>query len=145
MGQSEKLARAAELLLRFKESTKPVLILGETGVGKEHFAKALHGGRDDTFFVVNCASFQNSGLVESELFGYEKGAFTGSVGRKAGILEAARGGSVYFDELHSPDFGTQGRLLRAIREKKIRRVSGTREESVDYRVIGSVGLQLRIL
>jgi DNA-binding NtrC family response regulator len=137
IGVAESMARVAEKVHKFKISNKPALVLGETGSGKEMIAKALHNGKDDTFFVVNCAAFQNSGLVESELFGHEKGAFTGATSRKIGILEAARGGTVYLDELHYLDMQTQGKLLRAIREKKIRRVGGVREESVEFRLVAS--------
>lgn len=137
IGRAESLARVAEKVHKFKISNKPALILGETGSGKEMVAKALHVGPTDKFFVVNCAAFQNSSLVESELFGHEKGAFTGATARKIGILEAARGGTVYLDELHYLDIQTQGKLLRALREKKIRRVGGLREESVEFRLVAS--------
>ena len=137
VGRSEALAHVAEQVELFRSSAKPVLILGETGVGKEHVARALHSGSSDRFFVVNCAAFQGSSLVESELFGHEKGAFTGAIARKVGILEAAHGGTVYLDELHYLDIQTQGKLLRAIREKKIRRVGGLREEDINCRIIAS--------
>lgn len=137
VGRSELLARVVEKVLKYRASNKPVLVLGETGSGKEMVAKALHRGPDDKLFVVNCAAFQNSALVESELFGHEKGAFTGATTRKVGILEAARGGTVYLDELHYLDLQTQGKLLRAIREKKVRRVGGLREESVEFRLVAS--------
>jgi DNA-binding NtrC family response regulator len=137
VGCSPKLGQVAESILRFRESKKPVLILGETGVGKEMVATALHGGTKDNFFVVNCAAFQGSSLVESELFGHEKGAFTGAINRKIGILEAARGGTVYLDEIQHLDTQTQGKLLRALREMKIRRVGGLREEPVSFRLIAS--------
>jgi DNA-binding NtrC family response regulator len=137
VGKSQRLAQVADKVQKFRQSNKPVLILGETGVGKEMVARALHNGGEDTFYVVNCAAFRNSHLVESELFGHEKGAFTGAATRKVGILEAARGGTVYLDELHYLDLATQGKLLRAIREKKIRRVGGLREEPVNFRLVAS--------
>lgn len=137
VGNSEGLARVAQQVSLFRPGSKPVLVLGETGVGKELVAHALHNGSPDKLFIVNCAAFQGSTLVESELFGHEKGAFTGAITRKVGILEAARGGTVYLDELHYLDVQTQGKLLRAIREKKIRRVGGLREEDVDFRLIAS--------
>ncbi len=137
VGCSEGLARVVQKIQKFRSSDKPILILGETGSGKEMVAKALHVGPPDKLFVVNCAAFQNSSLVESELFGHEKGAFTGATTRKVGILELARGGTVYLDELHYLDGPTQGKLLRALREKKIRRVGGAREESVEFRLIAS--------
>lgn len=137
VGRSSKLAQVVSKVQKFRPSLKPVLILGETGVGKEMVAKALHVGGRDRFFVVNCAAFQGSALVESELFGHEKGAFTGALNRKVGILEAAKGGTVYLDELHYLDINTQGKLLRAIREKKIRRVGGLQEEPVEFRLVAS--------
>jgi len=137
VGVSAGLAQVAAQVSIFRPSTKPVLILGETGVGKEKVARALHNGSPNSFFVVNCASFQGNSLVESELFGHEKGAFTGALTRKVGILEAARGGTVYLDELHYLDLQTQGKLLRAIREKKIRRVGGIQEEDVSFRLVAS--------
>jgi len=137
VGKSQRLAQVADRVLKFRQSNKPVLILGETGVGKEMVARALHSGNMDTFYVVNCAAFRNSHLVESELFGHEKGAFTGAASRKVGILEAARGGTVYLDELHYLDVATQGKLLRALREKKVRRVGGLREEPVSFRLVAS--------
>jgi two-component system response regulator AtoC len=137
VGISDGLARVAQQVEVIRPSQKPALILGETGVGKEHVARALHTGNPNTFFVVNCAAFQGSALVESELFGHEKGAFTGAIVRKVGILEAARGGTVYLDELHYLDTQTQGKLLRAIREKKIRRVGGLHEEDIDCRIVAS--------
>ncbi len=137
VGRSAKLAYIAEQVKKYKESPKPVLILGETGVGKEMIAKALHKGRSETFFPINCAAFNESSLVESELFGHEKGAFTGAVMRKVGILEQAKGGTVYLDEIHHLDLKIQARLLRCLREKKIRRVGGTSEEAVDFKLVVS--------
>jgi two-component system, NtrC family, response regulator PilR len=136
-GQSQKLGRVAEKILKYRASKKTVLILGETGVGKEKVARALHSGSDDSFFVVNCATLQDNNLFESELFGHEKGSFTGANTRKIGIFEAARGGTVYLDEVQHLDLKSHGKLLRAIREKKIRRLGGIREEPVDFRLIVS--------
>lgn len=137
VGKSAKLAHVAEQVNRYRESSKPVLILGETGVGKEMIARALHKGKADTFFPINCAAFNDSSLVESELFGHEKGAFTGAIARKVGILERAKGGTVYLDEIHHLDLKVQARLLRCLREKKIRRVGGNNEEPVDFRLVAS--------
>jgi DNA-binding NtrC family response regulator len=136
-GVSPSLAEVAKKIHRYAPFIAPVLILGETGVGKEIVARALHKEKPEKFFVVNCAGFQDSALVESELFGYEKGAFTGATSRKDGILTAAAGGTVYFDELHFLDLKTQGKLLRAIREKRIRRVGAQKEEEVNFRAVAS--------
>ena len=135
IGKSAALAEAASKVLRYRHSDKTVLIMGETGVGKELIAKAIHNGTSDKFFAINCAAFENSSLVESELFGYEKGAFTGATSRKAGIFEVARGGTIFLDELHHLTMGAQAKLLRAIREKKIRRVGGQQEIDVHFRLI----------
>ncbi len=136
VGRSEKLAQVCNQVLKCRKSKKPTLILGETGVGKELVAGALHVGNKDKYFVVNCASLTGP-LLESELFGHEKGAFTGAIVRKVGILEAAKGGTVYLDELHHLDLKTQAKLLRAIREMKIRRLGGLKEEDVDFRLVAS--------
>ncbi|MBI2712760.1 MAG: sigma-54-dependent Fis family transcriptional regulator [Bdellovibrio sp.] len=137
VGKSHHLSAVATQVHKYRPSKHPVLILGETGVGKELIARALHTGHRDQFFPVNCAAFTSSSLVESELFGHEKGAFTGAIVRKVGILEAAKGGTVYLDELHHLDLQTQGKLLRVLREKKIRRVGGLKEEPVDFRLVAS--------
>jgi DNA-binding NtrC family response regulator len=135
VGRSEKMARIAQQVHKFRGSKKPILILGETGVGKEMIAKALHGGTKDNFFVVNCATLGS--LAESELFGHEKGSFTGAINRKVGIFEAAHGGTVYLDELHFLDLKTQAKLLRTIREKTVRRTGALKEEKVDFNLVVS--------
>lgn len=137
VGQSTAMAEVAIKVMKYRLSSEPVLITGETGVGKEMIARALHTGDSDRFRAINCAAFsENSQLLESELFGYEKGSFTGasSMG-KVGILESARGGVVFFDELHRLSVEAQGKLLRAFQEKKIRRVGGTSEYEVDFRIV----------
>ncbi|MBX9766804.1 MAG: sigma-54 dependent transcriptional regulator [Bdellovibrionales bacterium] len=135
VGRSASLADVVERVHRYRSSKKTVLVMGETGVGKELVAKAIHNGRSDTFFPINCAAFENSSLIESELFGYEKGAFTGASNRKAGIFEIARGGTIFLDELPHLPMGAQAKLLRVLREKKIRRVGGQQEIDVDFRLV----------
>lgn len=136
IGISQKMVSVAESILVFRNSKKNILIRGETGSGKELVAKALHTEGNNRFFAVNCASFgNNSQLLESELFGYEKGAFTGAINRKVGIFEAARGGTVFLDEVHHMSLQSQAQLLRVIRERKIRRLGAVREEDVDFRLI----------
>jgi two-component system response regulator AtoC len=137
VGKSQKLAEVVAQAIKFRDSRKPVLILGETGVGKELIAKALHAGLKNKFFAINCATFENSSLVESELFGYEKGAFTGAMNRKIGIFEVAQGGTVFLDELHHLPIGAQAKLLRVLREKKVRRVGAQQEEDVDFRLLAA--------
>ena len=137
IGQSQKMTDVVLKCLNYKKYDQPVLILGETGSGKELVAKAIHGEDKDRFFAVNCAAFGDGNLIEAELFGYEKGAFTGAVNRKIGILEAAGYGTVFLDELHHLSLKAQGILLRAIREKKIRRVGGTVEIKITCRIIAA--------
>lgn len=137
VGQSNLLAQVASQVIKFRNSKASVLILGETGSGKEMIAQALHVGHKSSFFVVNSSSLNSNSLANSELFGHEKGAFTGAVMRKVGIFESARGGTIYFDEMQHMDISAQTNLLRAFREKKIRRVGGNQEEELDFRILAS--------
>lgn len=138
-GSSDQMAEVALQTLRYRTSDDPVLILGETGTGKELIARALHNGSMDNFRVVDGTIYQGSTqLLESELFGYEKGAFTGANNMgKVGILESARGGTVFFDEIHRLSIEAQGKLLRVLQEKKIRRVGGTDAYPVNFRIIAA--------
>ena len=104
------MAELAQKCLNYRNLDAPVLILGETGSGKELVAKALHKGSQNCFFAVNCAAFSIGNLIESELFRYEKGAFTGAISRKVGILEAAGNGTVFLDEIHHLSIKAQGTL-----------------------------------
>lgn len=137
IGAAPSMMKVAALAKRFRIMDDPVLITGETGTGKELIAKALHDSSKGGFFVVNCAAFANSSLVEAELFGYEKGAFTGAINKKAGILEVANRGTVFLDELHHLSEAAQAGLLRAIREKKIRRVGADRETDIHCRIVAA--------
>lgn len=138
-GSSDQMADVSVKTLRYRDSDDPVLILGETGTGKELIARALYSGSMDRFRVVDCTVYQGSTqLMESELFGYEKGAFTGASNMgKVGILESARGGTVFFDEIHRLSLEAQGKLLRVLQEKKIRRVGGTEAYPIDFRIIAA--------
>ncbi len=114
-----------------------VLILGESGTGKEIIARQIHsqsGRKDNRFVPVNCAAI-SSNLVESELFGYEKGAFTGADSRKRGKFQYANGGTLFLDEIGDMPLDSQGKLLRALEEKKFQRVGGNEEIPVDVRII----------
>ncbi len=137
IGQSQKMAEIVQKCLNYRKYDQPVLILGETGSGKELVAKAIHGVDMSRFFAVNCAAFSEGNLIESELFGYEKGAFTGAVNRRVGILEAAGSGTVFLDELHHLSLKAQGTLLRALRERKIRRVGSTVETNISCRILAA--------
>jgi two-component system response regulator AtoC len=137
IGSSPIMIRIAALAKKFRTMDDPALITGETGTGKELIARALHDPSKGVFLVVNCAGFANSNLVESELFGYEKGAFTGALTRKPGILEIANRGTVFLDELHHLSPSSQATLLRAIREKTIRRVGGSDEIRIHCRIIAA--------
>ncbi|QEP45003.1 AAA family ATPase [Ectothiorhodospiraceae bacterium BW-2] len=127
--------KAAQLAQR----SIPVLLLGETGTGKELFATAIHNSSpraDKPFIALNCGSIPPE-LIDSELFGHEKGAFTGANVQKKGIFEAANGGTIFLDELGELPLDAQVRLLRVFQEKKIRRVGGGAEIGVDVRLIAA--------
>ncbi|MGK5085379.1 sigma-54 dependent transcriptional regulator [Bdellovibrionota bacterium FG-1] len=136
IGCSQALAEVARQVHLFRDSRATLLITGESGSGKGHVARALHNGKGK-FIAVNCAAYAKANnLLESELFGHEKGAFTGAVVRKVGLLEAAMGGTVFLDEIHHMSLDSQAQLLRAVDEKKIRRLGGNGEEyAIDFRLI----------
>jgi two-component system, NtrC family, response regulator AtoC len=127
------------LVKRLAASDLPVLISGETGVGKENAAFAVHHGSrraSGPFVTVNCAALPES-LVESELFGHDKGAFTGAGAAKAGILESAHGGTVFLDEVGELPLAVQARFLRALEARRITRVGEVRERPIDIRVVAA--------
>ena len=143
VGASDELADVAISVQKIKDKKDSVLILGETGTGKELIARAVHNGNGE-FIPINCAAFQNPSLLEAELFGYEKGSFTGAnANGKVGLLEMARGGTVFFDEIHRLSLEAQGKLLRVLQEKKIRRVGGTQEYQVTFRAIAAGKAELK--
>ncbi len=136
-----------EKIVRYAQVPHYVLITGERGTGKTTIARRLHelGPRSKREFVsVNCASF-NSELLESELFGYERGAFTGAIAPKAGLFEAAQGGTLFLDEIGELSLGLQAKFLKAVEEKRIRRVGGTQEKHIDVRVITATSRDLRAM
>jgi transcriptional regulator with PAS, ATPase and Fis domain len=127
------------LLARVAPSDIPVLILGETGVGKEVLAERLHAAsrrRAKPLLRVNCAALSEQ-LVESELFGHERGAFTGAVTAKPGLLEAAHGGTVLLDEIGDLRLESQAKLLRVLEEAKVLRVGGVTARAVDVRFVAA--------
>src|SRR5262245_9155812 len=126
-------------IVRVAPSTISVLILGETGVGKEVLAEHVHrhSGRTGPFMPINCAALPET-LLESELFGHEKGAFTGADRGKEGLIEAADGGSVFLDEIGELPLATQERLLRVLEDKRVLRV-GSRAPRSEERRVGKAG------
>lgn len=139
VGDSPEIRKAQAQLREAARSGMPVLILGETGTGKELAARLLHEHSDRSarsFVVVNCAAIPPD-LMESEFFGYEKGAFTGALSRKIGRMEEADGGTLFLDEIGDLSLENQARLLRAIENGTFYRVGGNREIKVDIRVVAA--------
>jgi len=137
VGESRAIRRLAEQARLALHSESPVLIEGETGTGKGVLAAWLHrhGGRARHAFVdLNCAGFSRE-LMDTELFGHEKGAFTGAFSAKPGLLEVADGGTLFLDEIGDMDLAIQAKLLKVIEEHRYRRVGGTRERRSDVRVL----------
>jgi two-component system response regulator PilR (NtrC family) len=137
LGASPPLARARELILKLARTQAPVHISGESGSGKELAARLIHENgarRDEPFVPVNCGAIPET-LVESELFGYRKGAFTGATEDRDGFFQAAHGGTLFLDEVAELPLHTQVLLLRAIQERRVRKVGSTEEQPVDVRII----------
>lgn len=145
IGTSEELQGVVEQAQRAAGTPATVLLRGESGTGKELFAHAIHNAsnrRNKKFIRVNCAALSES-LLESELFGYEEGAFTGATkGGKVGLFEEANGGTIFLDEVGEISLSLQSKLLRVLQEKEIRRVGGTKSISVNVRVIAATNANL---
>ncbi len=144
ISDSPEMDKVKKLILKVAKSNATVLIRGESGTGKELIARAIHTNSlrsSETFQAVNCAAI-NENLLESELFGHEKGSFTGAVGEKKGLFEIADGGTLFLDEIGELDISLQAKILRALQEKQIRRVGGTRELNVDVRVVAATNRDL---
>ncbi|MCB0218613.1 MAG: sigma-54-dependent Fis family transcriptional regulator [Chrysiogenetes bacterium] len=144
IGESAAMQRVFDALSRVTDSQVPVLITGESGSGKEMLAKAIHFSgprRDGPFIAVNCAAIPE-GLMESELFGHEKGAFTGATAARLGKFEQASGGTLLLDELGELPLPLQAKLLRALQEKQVERVGGQRLIDVDVRIIAATNANL---
>jgi transcriptional regulator with PAS, ATPase and Fis domain len=132
------------IVSKIAASTSSVLIVGESGTGKELIARAIHDGsprRDKPFIAINCAAIPDT-LIESELFGHEKGSFTGANAREIGIFEAANSGTVFLDEIGEMNVAMQAKLLRAIQEKEIRRVGGKVNIALDVRILAATNREL---
>jgi DNA-binding NtrC family response regulator len=138
-GQSEEMRRVYQIIDAVAKSTASVLILGESGTGKELVARAIHTKSDRArgpFFALNCAALPKE-ILENELFGHEKGAFTGSTNEKQGAFELADGGTLFLDEIAEMSSDVQVKLLRALESRQVRRLGGKKEIDVDIRVVAA--------
>lgn len=147
VGHSGALTRTIELAKVYSESTSTVLILGESGVGKEVFAQAIYNYSTSIkgpFISLNCAAIPQH-LLESELFGYEKGAFTGANQRRIGMFELANNGTIFLDEIGDLDYSMQGKLLRVLQENEFRRVGGNETIRINVRVIAATNRPLEAM
>lgn len=145
VGASKAMQHVRVLVQRVAETDASVVLLGESGTGKGMIARLIHGlsrRRDAPFLDVNCAALARE-LLESELFGHERGAFTDARERKLGLLEAAHGGTVFLDEIAEMDQHVQSKLLKAIEDRRFRRLGGVREIQVDVRIIAATHRDLR--
>ncbi len=144
IGNSAVMQRVYDLVAQVADTKANVLVTGESGTGKEMVARAIHQGgerREKPFVVVNCAAIPEN-LLESELFGHVKGAFTGAVQGKAGLFEVADGGTLFLDEVGELPAPLQVKLLRAIQEKSFRRVGGTADQTADVRIVAATNRRL---
>jgi DNA-binding NtrC family response regulator len=147
IGESEKMFHVIETLRKVAPTNATVLILGESGTGKELIARALHYNsprKKKSFTAINCASIPEN-LLESELFGYEPGAFTGATTRKKGLIELTDGGTVFLDEIGDMPLNLQSKLLRVLQDGEIRRVGGKESFTVDIRTIAATHQDLEEL
>jgi DNA-binding NtrC family response regulator len=147
VSRSPGMQRVRQQIVQVAPARSTVLILGESGVGKELVAKAIHYNsprRSGPFIALNCSAIPET-LIESELFGHEKGAFTGAHERQRGKFELAHGGTLLLDEIGEMDLGTQAKLLRVLEEREFMRVGGSRAVRVDVRVLAASNRDLREL
>ncbi|MGH7679888.1 MAG: sigma-54-dependent transcriptional regulator [Gemmatimonadaceae bacterium] len=138
-GQSEEMRKVYQIIDAVAPSSASVLILGESGTGKELVARAIHSKSDRAkgpFFALNCAALPKE-ILENELFGHEKGAFTGSTNEKQGAFELAHGGTLFLDEIAEMSSDVQVKLLRALESRQVRRLGGKKEIDVDIRVVAA--------
>src|SRR6266853_4196792 len=145
IGESEAIKRVVAETQRVAQTEATVLLLGESGTGKELFARAVHhlsNRRDKPFVAINCAAIPET-LIENELFGHERGAFTGAGERRLGKFELASGGTVFLDEIGELPLAVQGKLLRVIEERCVDRIGGRAPVPVDVRVVAATNKDLR--
>jgi DNA-binding NtrC family response regulator len=145
IGKSSEMQRVLQLVKQVADTRASVIITGESGVGKEVVADAIHhisGRREQPYIKVHCAALTES-LLESELFGHEKGAFTGAVARKRGRFELANGGTIFLDEIGEISQQVQIKILRVLQDKKFERVGGEQTFEVDVRIISATNKDLK--
>jgi len=144
LGSSEALQKALNIAQKASKTDASILLLGESGVGKEVFASYIHKNSPRVkkpFVAINMAALPDN-LIESELFGFEKGAFTDATEAKAGQFELANGGTLFLDEIGEMPYGVQAKLLRALQEKEIRRLGSSKSVKIDIRVISATNANL---
>ncbi len=145
VGHSRSIEAILEMVRTVAPTTSTVLITGESGTGKELVARAIHEAslrREKPFVSINCGAFPET-LLESELFGYMKGAFTGADSNRKGIIESAHGGTLFLDEIGETSLGMQVKLLRVLQERTVRPLGGGQDTSVDVRLIASTNRDLK--
>lgn len=145
VGRSSAMRRVVEVVRRVADTRSTVLLQGETGTGKEVIARALHYASpraEKRFVAVDCGALSET-LIESELFGHRRGAFSGATSDKSGLFEEAHGGTIFLDEITNLDVGLQAKLLRVIQEGEVRRLGDTRSRKIDVRIVCATNLDLR--
>lgn len=142
----KKMDKVVSLANRFAENNLPILLLGESGVGKDVLAHYIHetSNKEGSFIKINCGAIPEN-LLESELFGYEKGAFTGANEAKKGLIELAHKGTLFLDEIGDLPYGLQVKLLNVLQDFKLRRLGGTETKDVDVRIIAATNLDIESL
>jgi DNA-binding NtrC family response regulator len=147
VADSPAMRKVCEMIERVAPTDTTVLILGESGTGKELVAKAIHAHshrKGKSFVAINCAALPEP-LLESEMFGHVKGAFTGATSSKEGLFETAHGGTIFLDEISSMSLSIQGKLLRVLQERELRKVGGNETTSVDVRVLAATNDRLETM